>query len=64
MGSSTTDFAYITNGKEVELQTAGEVFLGGGIMDEILLQSAVEASPHRKRIEDVFFRQPALEKLL
>ena len=54
MGSSTTDFAYITNGKEVELQTAGEVFLGDGIMDEILLQSAVEASPHRKRIEDVF----------
>ena len=41
IGSSTTDFAYIMGGKEVEMQTAGEVFLGGGIMDEILLEEAV-----------------------
>ena len=54
IGSSTTDFAYIKHGKEVSLQTAGEVFLGGGIMDEILLEEAVSHSMHAKRIRDVF----------
>ena len=54
IGSSTTDFAYIKHGKEVSLQTAGEVFLGGGIMDEILLEEAVSRSMHAKRIREVF----------
>ena len=50
IGSSTTDFAYIMGGKEVEMQTAGEVVLGGGLMDEILLEEAVEsASPLFKK---------------
>ncbi len=44
MGSSTTDFAYISGGKEQQLKTAGEVFLGGGVMDEILLEESVSAS--------------------
>ena len=50
VGSSTTDFAYIMGGKEVELQTAGEVALGGGIMDEILLEAAVASSPKEEQI--------------
>ena len=54
IGSSTTDFAYIKRGKEVGLQTAGEVFLGGGIMDEILLDEAISRSSHAKRIREVF----------
>jgi hypothetical protein len=55
IGSSTTDFAYIMGGKEVEMQTAGEVVLGGGIMDEILLLESVEASGlARKKIKSVF----------
>ena len=49
MGSSTTDFAHVSSGREVELQTAGEVRLGGGIMDELLLDLAVEAAPDRDR---------------
>lgn len=44
IGSSTTDFAYIMGGKEVEMQTAGEVVLGGGLMDEILLEESVESA--------------------
>ena len=44
IGSSTTDFAYIMGGKEIEMQTAGEVVLGGGLMDEILLEESVESS--------------------
>lgn len=44
IGSSTTDFAFILGGKEVELQTAGEVALGGGIMDELLLEESIRRS--------------------
>ena len=44
IGSSTTDFAFILGRKEVELQTAGEVRLGGGIMDELLLSESVRLS--------------------
>ena len=51
IGSSTTDFAYIMGGKEVEMQTGGEVALGGGLMDEILLEECVESSGlSRKKI--------------
>lgn len=59
IGSSTTDFAYITKGKEVSLRTAGEVFLGGGIMDELLLENAVSESPLAVRIREIFEASPA-----
>ena len=58
MGSSTTDFAYISSGREVELQTAGEVALGGGIMDELLLDASVEASPDKDELRRVFEQSP------
>ena len=54
IGSSTTDFAYICGGKEVEMQTAGEVSLGGGIMDELLLGECVKASKDARAIQKVF----------
>ncbi|MBR3643755.1 MAG: Hsp70 family protein [Parasporobacterium sp.] len=54
IGSSTTDFAYICGGKEVKMQTAGEVLLGGGIMDELLLSEAVKASGHEEEIRKIF----------
>ncbi len=55
IGSSTTDFAYIMGGKEVEMRTAGEVMLGGGLMDEILLDESVAASGlFKKKIQSVF----------
>ena len=55
IGSSTTDFAYIMGGKEVEMQTAGEVALGGGLMDEILLDESVGATTlTRKKIRNIF----------
>ncbi len=59
IGSSTTDFAYIMGGKEVEMQTAGEVTLGGGVMDEILLEHAVAASPDAKEIRRIFAESEA-----
>ncbi len=54
IGSSTTDFAYIMGGREVELKTGGEVFLGGGIMDEILLEESVKLSDNEKKIRKIF----------
>lgn len=54
IGSSTTDFAYIMSGKEVEMQTAGEVMLGGGLMDEMLLEESVDASPDASKLKKVF----------
>ena len=54
IGSSTTDFAYICKGREQEIRTGGEVVLGGGIMDELLLDACVERSPERDAIRAVF----------
>ena len=54
IGSSTTDLAYISAGHEVELKTAGEVVLGGGVMDEILLEEGIRASGRADRIRKVF----------
>ena len=49
IGSSTTDLAYIEKGREVELRTAGEVFLGGGLMDETVLEESLKASKDEKK---------------
>ena len=54
IGSSTTDFAYILGGREIALATAGEVFLGGGAMDEMLLEEAVAASPKSDKLREIF----------
>ena len=54
IGSSTTDFAYVYGGKEVEMRTAGEVTLGGGIMDEILLEESVRRAKKAAEIREVF----------
>ncbi|MDO4805539.1 MAG: Hsp70 family protein [Lachnospiraceae bacterium] len=59
IGSSTTDFAYIAGGREVELLTGGEVFLGGGVMDEILLEESVAASPAQRKIREAFTQSDA-----
>ena len=50
IGSSTTDFAFIMGGHEVELQTAGEVRLGGGIMDELVLEESVRLSENPEAV--------------
>ncbi len=54
IGSSTTDFAYICKGHETQMQTAGEVALGGGIMDEALLLEALKMSDKKEELESVF----------
>ena len=73
IGSSTTDFAYIRGGKEVDMrtlpvpaggiETAGEVRLGGGIMDEILLEECLKASRDGKLIRKIFADSPPWKSL-
>ena len=53
IGSSTTDFAYINKGKEAEIRTGGEVALGGGVMDEVLLDACIAASPDAAKLRRV-----------
>ncbi|MBR0462535.1 MAG: Hsp70 family protein [Erysipelotrichaceae bacterium] len=53
IGSSTTDFAYINKGKEIEMQTGGEVYLGGGIMDELLLKYSVEHADNSAKVRKI-----------
>ena len=58
IGSSTTDFAFILGRKEVELQTAGEVRLGGGIMDELVLEESIRLSPDADRVRRALTQSP------
>ncbi|MBO6159793.1 MAG: Hsp70 family protein [Firmicutes bacterium] len=59
IGSSTTDFAYIVGGKEKEFETSGEVALGGGLMDEYLLEMAVRNSKQPDVIRGIFEKSEA-----
>lgn len=54
IGSSTTDFAYIVNGRESAIGTFGDVSLGGGLIEACMLRRAVAASKHREELETVF----------
>src|SRR5699024_2998842 len=59
IGSSTTDFAYIVDGHQQELSLFGDTNLGGGLLDAVILERAVKASPDRKELEQVFAQSPA-----
>lgn len=54
IGSSTTDFAYIINGRESDIGTFGDISLGGGLIEACMLQKAIHRSPDKTRIEEVF----------
>ncbi len=58
IGSSTLDFAYVVNGRETNVGTFGDVYLGGGAIDEALLQAAVNASSRKGEILAVFREAP------
>lgn len=54
IGSSTLDYAYIVEGKERDVGVFGENHLGGGILDALILNYAVEKSPDAPKIKAVF----------
>ena len=53
IGSSTTDFAYIVDGHQQNLTSFGDNSLGGGVLDELILERAIAASPDRAQLERV-----------
>jgi len=54
IGSSTLDYAYIVEGKERDVGVFGENHLGGGVMDALILNYAVEKSSDASKIKAVF----------
>ena len=42
IGSSTLDFAYIRDGNEYNVEVLGNVLLGGGLMDEMIVRRSLE----------------------
>lgn len=42
IGSSTLDFAYIKDGNEYNVEILGNVLLGGGLMDEMIVHRSLE----------------------
>ena len=42
IGSSTLDFAYIKDGNEYNVETMGNVLLGGGLLDEMIVLRSLE----------------------
>jgi len=59
VGSSTTDFAYIVDGKQQNLSLFGDTNLGGGVLDELILERALALSPDGAAIRQVFAKSPA-----
>ncbi|MBQ4266532.1 MAG: Hsp70 family protein [Clostridia bacterium] len=59
IGSSTTDFAYIVDGHQQDLSLFGDTNLGGGLLDEMILERAVRRSPDRTQLERVMRESPA-----
>jgi len=53
IGSSTTDFAYIVGGHQQELSLFGDTNLGGGVLDELILERCIERSPDREALRRV-----------
>lgn len=58
IGSSTTDFAYIVDSKESEVGVFGDKALGGGLLDQLILEDALERSPKAAQIRAVFNENP------
>lgn len=59
IGSSTLDYAYIVDGKERDVGVFGENRLGGGILDGLILDMAVEQAPDGEAIREIFTRLPS-----
>jgi len=60
-GSSTTDFTFVADLAERSLDTSdfGESALGGGILDQLLLEMNLKRSPRCQEIEGFFRRFPS-----
>ena len=53
IGSSTLDFAYVLDGMEYNVGTMGDVLLGGGLLDEMIVQYAIDSMADREEAEKI-----------
>lgn len=60
-GSSTTDYTFVSSLEELQLGDTGEVALGAGIIDRLLLEANVDLHPERDRLRSLLRQYPALE---
>ena len=51
IGSSTLDLAYVCDGQEHNVETEGDVKLGGGLMNEMIVQHALKEMPDPEAAE-------------
>lgn len=61
IGSSTLDLAYVCDGQEYNVETEGDVKLGGGLMDEMIIHHALKQMPDQEaaqRLSDFLGRSP------
>ncbi len=60
-GSSTTDFTFVADLNEKSLRASdfGEVALGGGLIDRLVLEKNILRSPHAGEIAEILDRYPA-----
>ena len=57
-GSSTTDFTFIRQLKAVEVYDFGENHLGGGLIDQALLEACVRRHPQSERVRRILRECP------
>lgn len=62
-GSSTTDYTFVENLTERQLADTGEVSLGAGLIDELLLRANIDRHPERDRLLALFAQYPRLEAI-
>ncbi len=62
MGSSTTDLAYVVRGEDQTKTMAefGAAFLGGGLIDQAILERCVALHPQADEIRALFAREPSV----
>ncbi len=56
IGSSTLDFAWITNQKDTAV--SGDTHLGGGLFDEYILKRSIDNAPNGAKLTDLIDRYP------
>lgn len=61
IGSSTLDLAYVCDGNEYDVKTYGDTKLGGGLMDEMIVQYAIQhtSEPMASALRTVLANDPA-----
>ncbi len=59
IGSSTTDFAYIVDGHQQDQSLFGDANLGGGLLDELILEESINHSPDARELRAVMEKSKA-----